>query len=1263
MVFAEMLEARQLLSAVPDLVAHPVDSAIPLAGSIPAGSASPTGYSPTQIKSAYDINGVQFGSVTGTGAGQTIAIVVAYDNPDLVDSTDSGFANSDLHNFDVAMGLADPPSFVKVDEYGHAITSSSGISTDPGWANEAALDVEWSHAIAPAANIMLIEAYSPNLSDLIQQTMQYATSVPSISVITMSFAINEFQGETTYDSYLGTPTGHQGITLLAASGDDGSAGGYPSVSPDVVSVGATTLNLSGNSYSSETGLNTSGGGISQYESKPSYQFGVTQSSTQRTTPDVSIDGDKNTGLSVYDSYNGGSATPWYKVGGTSASTPMWAGLIAIADQGRVTLGLGTLNGPTQTLPRLYSLNGSDFNDITTGNNGDAAGAGYDLVTGIGTPIADKLIPDLAGGNTVSGTIFSDTNANGTLNSGEPGLSGYTAFVDLYGTGVAEGADPVATSASDGTYSFTDLPGGTFTFTQPAAATGSQLTTATTRTLTLGFGSTTTGKNIGYKFLATQLAFDQQPGDVTVGDAIAPAVTVDVEGATGDILTSDTSAVTLALSNGGTGLGGTVTVNAVNGVATFSNITLASQGSYSLKATDGSLTSATSTAFLVSVAVGPAAKLVFEQQPSSVTAGVAISPVIIAQVEDANGNVVATDDSAVTLAIASGPTGVVLGGTTTVGAVNGIATFSDITLSEAGTFSLSVTDGALISATSTSFVVSASNSAQLAFQQQPTEVTAEQTITPAITVLVQDDLGNTITDDSSPVTLTIASGPDGAVLGGTTTVDAIDGVATFNDISVSAPGDVILNVTDADLSPATSNDFTVDPIVLVPAQLAFSQQPTAAPAGTFIRPAITVNVEDFSGDIVTTDNSAVTLSISTGPAGAALIGDTTVDAVNGVATFDNLAISDAGTYILDASDGSLTAAVSSTDTIAVTGSLAPAIASSRVPSATIGGSKVNDVVVVKETAAATATGTVTTDIYAADDNTLVLLGSVSRRLAVKAGKTYQIAVPVRSIPATLVGTYSVIASVTDSAGNTTTANTGATTTVAAPFVSLSETFSRETLPPAVVSGNRVNGVASVKVTNAGNINSTGPTTLGIYLSPDGLESDSMLVTSVTRRLTIRPNGSAVITVPLRTLPTTNGLYQILAQVTDPNGGLSAADSGSTVNIEPTTIAFNASAAAVSPTSIAAGKFGTLVVTIENTGNIAATGDATIEIGLSSDGITQSSQITSIVKPVVIQPGHHIVLHLRFTVPAATTAGSYFPVVTYIQAGASTKVVGAVAFSVT
>ena len=139
-------------------------------------------------------------------------------------------------------------------------------------------------------------------------------------------------------------------------------------------------------------------GVSVYEPQPGYQSGLPYSS--RSTPDVSFNADPNTGVAVYDSVPYSGQSGWFQVGGTSAATPAWAGLVAIADQGLATGGQGSLSG-TQAQTDLYALPSSDFNDITTGFNGYYATPGYDLVTGLGSPKANLVIADILAANGVS----------------------------------------------------------------------------------------------------------------------------------------------------------------------------------------------------------------------------------------------------------------------------------------------------------------------------------------------------------------------------------------------------------------------------------------------------------------------------------------------------------------------------------------------------------------------------------------------------------------------------------------------------------------------------------------------------------------------------------------------------------------------------------------------------------------------------------------------------------------------------------------------
>ncbi len=434
-------------------VADPAADLSPADGGAPAVAP----FTPAQIRHFYGLDAVTLNGIVGDGAGQTIGIVDAFNQPGMINSADPTFVSSDLHQFDVKFNLPDPPSFTKVDEYGGTDIPTTYSS---GWAIEISLDVEWAHAMAPAAGIVLVECNSSSYGDLL--TNGAATAARLSSVVSMSFVGGEFNGDTQYDGVFTAP----GVTFLASAGDAGaSSTGYPAYSPNVIAVGGTQITTADNlaSYGSESVWNdqygSTGGAISTVTPKPSYQSGVTISDVARVAPDIAFNAAPSTGVYVYDS-SLSPAHQLYRVGGTSLSSPCWAGIIAVADQGRSLLGLGTLGGRSQTLPRLYQLASSDFHDITDGyNNGYFAGPGYDACTGLGTPIAQKLIPDLAGGATVTGRVFSDKNANGVFDGIDSPLAGKTVYLDLNNNAQQDTSETTAITNPTGLFSFPDQFGG------------------------------------------------------------------------------------------------------------------------------------------------------------------------------------------------------------------------------------------------------------------------------------------------------------------------------------------------------------------------------------------------------------------------------------------------------------------------------------------------------------------------------------------------------------------------------------------------------------------------------------------------------------------------------------------------------------------------------------------------------------------------------------------------------------------------------------
>ena len=351
------------------------------------------GFTPSQISVAYGFNNVVSAnpSVKPDGSGQTIAIVDAFDDPRI---------EADLAEFDRRFSLPAPPEFKVVNQTGGTHLPAANA----GWASEIALDVEWAHAMAPAANLLLVEARSGSKSDL-TAAAHFAATVPGVSVVSISWGFNESASELKMDRALQTPAGHAGVTFVAAGGDNGMAqgAGWPAESPGVLSVGGTTLTLADNigRYQSEVAWSDTGGGYSPFEQEPAYQYAAQQSGA-RSTPDVAYDGDPNTGFAVYDSIPYQGTQGWQVIAGNSAGAPQWAAIVAIADQMRAENGLPSLDGATQTLPLLYSVltptgasntqYASTFHDINDVASSDGlATAGYDTATGLGTPQVPQVV--------------------------------------------------------------------------------------------------------------------------------------------------------------------------------------------------------------------------------------------------------------------------------------------------------------------------------------------------------------------------------------------------------------------------------------------------------------------------------------------------------------------------------------------------------------------------------------------------------------------------------------------------------------------------------------------------------------------------------------------------------------------------------------------------------------------------------------------------------------------------------------------------------
>src|SRR5207302_6196309 len=220
----EALERRELLA-----VLSPSHTLLPALGP------GPEGFTPPQIRHAYGFDQIQYasGGVASDGSGQTIAIIVAYDNPSLF---------TDLDAFSQQFGLPSA-NIRKINENGGTTLPPTDPTPNGRWAAEASLDVQWAHALAPQASLIVIEADSDSDADMISAAVNTARKIPDVSVVSLSFGTPEFAGEVALDSSFTTPKGHQGVTFVASSGDAGVPPEYPAASPNVLAVGGTTLTL------------------------------------------------------------------------------------------------------------------------------------------------------------------------------------------------------------------------------------------------------------------------------------------------------------------------------------------------------------------------------------------------------------------------------------------------------------------------------------------------------------------------------------------------------------------------------------------------------------------------------------------------------------------------------------------------------------------------------------------------------------------------------------------------------------------------------------------------------------------------------------------------------------------------------------------------------------------------------------------------------------------------------------------------------------
>lgn len=384
-------------------------------------------YGPAQIREAYGYSGLLASGIDGSG--KTIVIIDAFANPFLTGPT------GDLALEDTSFDLVDPPSFTVLQEPNPVPAFDINDPAQFSFASEETLDVEWAHVMAPGAKIVLAEAASNSDADILATT-KYVIDHHIGDVISQSFG----EAETCMDPALlaqqhalFAKAVSEGYTLLAGTGDSGAAqfncdgtgaiesASTPASDPAVTAIGGTTLNANGETgaYIGETtwtelptigcnppaldlpfDVNCSGGGFSTIYSRPPWQASQVKN-PGRGIPDVAFSAGVNGGVLTVCSVCDGGPPAFFLFGGTSVGPPTWSGLIVDADQ-MAGHNIGDINQV------LYQIGQSsharaDLHDVTIGNNdvaeiggaGFEAGPGWDPVTGLGTPNAANLLPELA----------------------------------------------------------------------------------------------------------------------------------------------------------------------------------------------------------------------------------------------------------------------------------------------------------------------------------------------------------------------------------------------------------------------------------------------------------------------------------------------------------------------------------------------------------------------------------------------------------------------------------------------------------------------------------------------------------------------------------------------------------------------------------------------------------------------------------------------------------------------------------------------------
>jgi hypothetical protein len=789
--------------------------------------------------------------------------------------------------------------------------------------------------------------------------------------------------------------------------------------------------------------------------------------------------------------------------------------------------------------------------------------------------------------------------------------------------------------------------GTLSGTLTATATGGvatfaglTLTDAGTYRVTASADGAVSAASPWFAVTNDQLVVTAQPANPTLAQPFG--LIVSAVRADGSVDTSFTGVVSLAAAAEPTDvpqpLGGVFARAAVGGSATFYGLTLPTAGDYLITASSAGTAAGSTDGFTVSGA--PATHLVVTTPLATpVTTGAPFTLGVAA--EDGAGHLDATFDGPVTLTVTAGPG--TLGGTTTVTAVDGFASFTGLALSTAGAgYTLTAAgDGftATVGATASAAGVATTLSVAV-----PTGATAGEPF--AVTVSATDGFGTVDATFTGSVTLSAAQlGATGVALGGTLTVNAVAGVATFGDLTISTAG---VGYTFAATATGLAGSTPSAPLTVAAGtatQLTLVAPLTTVPGAPF---TLLVRAEDAYGNLATGFAGTVTLS----SAGQALGGTLTATAVGGVAAFDTLVVPAAGPAgAITATAGALTGS-----TAALSAAPDQLVVTTAAPEAVAVGAPIGLAVSALTAAGAVDAafdGTVTVALLDPAGTGATLAGTLTATAANGVATFAGLGINV-------AGIYALVVTADPTAAAGTTTGTLAVTAVSpAASSTVVPTFGKVKLPASAIAGQAIAGSLPLTLT-AGATAVSGKFTVRLYADRSAtLAGGQVLLGTFPQSGVLRAGKGRAVTLRLKSLPASlpAGTYHLLAEVVDPAGGTALVATSQTVAVAAPVVTLTATVTGVSPRTVKAGKTFTTTVALANAGNVSATGRLVVTVALSSDGTAAGivTTLPALTRTVKIAAGKSLRLSVKGKLPAGAT--SFYPVVTAaLSPAASVTVAG-------